>query len=353
MSHLPPVEPTTEILSGVIVTVPDSDEVLEGEIIETYSEAPLEQSALNLATNLVWDSQQQSESLASWLLLQENATFGTDYISPLKNSLAVFLTPCRLGAMGVLLLANFLLAWNQLSSPKPVANLQAQTATFVAPPAQPQTRENPHRWDLAAEKSELAFSSLSTATPAAQPAVSATVGLAGPQTAPLETTATPSLSNALLPYSPTQLAQPLQSYPSAPVKAAPPPKAPTVQYVSVPAYVLQPVQPPQSSFPTEPVKVGLPTAPVAQYSPAPALPSVQQPPAVQPSSPPTPQDLGKQSIIRQDLDRLRLESENPPPLGFNQEYRIKIQSYQTQTNPNQLRQQLQQLQQQATPTKLK
>ena len=345
MSHLPPVEPAPEILSRAIVSVPDSDEVLEGEIIETNSEAPLEQSVLNLVSNPHRDSQQQREALTNWLLLQENATFGTDYLSPLKNALAVFVTPCRLSAMGVVLLTNLLLVWSQLSAPKPLANLQTQTAKLAAPVAQPLTQEIPSGLNLAAEKSKLTFSSLSTATAASRPAVSATAAVGIPQTAPLGTTATPSLSRALLPYSPTQPARPLQSYPIAPVKAAPLPTAPAIQYLSVPAYVLQPVQPPQS-YPTEPVKVAPPPAPVAQYSTAPILPSVQQSPAVQPSPSSTPQDLSKQSIIRQDLDRLRLESENPPPLGFNQEYRIKVQSRQTQTDPNQLRQQLQQLQQQ-------
>ena len=320
MSHLPPAEPDRGILSGAIITLPDADEVLEGEIIETQSEVSLEQSPLNLAANLSPDSQQQREALASWLLLQEEAIFGTDYLSPCKNWLTFFVTPCRFSALGVLLLANFLLAWSQLSTVKP--GTSPQTAQLSAPVFQPQTREIPLGLNLAAEKSALALSSLSTATPASPPVSRATV----PQTAPLGTAATPSLSHALVPYYfPAQPAQGLQSSPIAQVTTAPPATAPTIQYLPVPA---------------------------------PVLPSVQQPPlprdlgkqSVQ--QPPTPQDLGKQSIIRQDLDRLRLERENQPPLGFNQEYRIKMQSHQTQTDPKQLRQQLQQLQQQATPTKL-
>jgi hypothetical protein len=286
--------------------------VLEAEIIETEPEALSEPSALSLAVNSAQNSQNSSEALATWLLLEESAILVPDYLSQIKTGLAFLLTPCRLSTLGVLLLANLLLAWSQLAAPKTGASLQA-ASELPSPLAQSPSIAPNLNW--AAEKPELALNSLSTATPASQLVKIATVA-----PAPLGTAASPSLSHALLPYFPAQPSQPLQPYPVAQVPVAPPP----------------------------------PTAAASQYFPVPApvLPSVQQPPALQPPPPPSPDDIAKQSIIRQDLDRIRFESENPPPLGFNQEYRVKVQSAQTQTNPNQLRQQLQQLQQQAIPTKL-
>jgi hypothetical protein len=288
--------------------------VLEAEIIETEPEALSEPSALSLAVNSAQNSQNSSEALATWLLLEESAILVPDYLSQIKTGLAFLLTPCRLSTLGVLLLANLLLAWSQLAAPKTGASLQA-TSEPLSLLAQPQSPSIAPNLNLAAEKPELALNSLSTATPASPPVKIATVA-----PAPLGTAASPSLSHALLPYFPAQPSQPLQPYPVAQVPVAPPP----------------------------------PTAAASQYFPVPTpvLPSVQQPPALQPPPPPSPDDIAKQSIIRQDLDRIRFESENPPPLGFNQEYRVKVQSAQTQTNPNQLRQQLQQLQQQAIPTKL-
>lgn len=311
MSHLTPAEPAPAIPSGAIVTVPNSDAVLEAEIVETEIEGLSAQSAANLAAN-------SSQALATWLLLEEDATLVPDYLSHIKTWLAFFLTPCRMSGLGILLLANILLTWSQLAAPKNGASLQA-ASELSSPLAQPQALSTSPSTNLAAEKPELALNSLSTAAPASQTAKMATASLS--PTAPLgSATVTPSLSNALLPYFPAQPHQPIPSYPVAQAPAAPPP----------------------------------PTAITSQYFPvpAPALPSVQQPPMVEPPPPPNPNDLAKQSIIQQDLNRIRFENENPPPLGFNQEYRVKVQSHQTQTDPNQLRQQLQQLQQQAIPTKL-
>lgn len=313
MSHLMPDKPDREILSGAIITAPNSDTVLEAEIIETESEEILEEYDLIVGAKPRQNSHNSSEALANWLLLEGSATLVPDYLYHIKTRLAFLLTPCRLSTLGVLLLANLLLAWSQLAAPKNGASVQT-TSELAAPLVQPQGLPNSPTINLAAEKPELAANSLSTAAPASQPAES----VKQHQTAPLGTAVpTPSLTNALLPYLSAQPPQPVQPYPTAQVTVAPPPPAP-----------------------------------VPQYFPFPALPSVQQPPMVEPPPPPSPEEMAKQSIIRQDLDRIRLERENLPPLGFNQEYRVKVQSRQTQSDANQLRQQLQHLQQQAIPAKL-
>jgi hypothetical protein len=290
--------------------------VLEGEIVEPEIEGLSRQPATNLSAHTVRDSQEGSGALVNWLLLEEDTTFGPDYLSQIKTWLDFFLTPCRLSTLGVLLLANILLVWSQLTAPKNAASRQA-TSEIPFPVAQPQALASLPKLDLATEKPELALNSFSIAAPASQTAKVAKASLPN-HAAPLGA-ASPSLSNALLPYLPALPQQSIPSNRAAQVPVPPPPPAPTSQYFPVPA---------------------------------PALPSVPQQPIVEPPQPPSPNDPAKQSSIRQDLGSIPSEGENLPPLGFTQEYRVKVQSHQSQTAPNQLRRQLHQLQQQAIPTKL-
>jgi hypothetical protein len=232
-------------------------------------------------------------------------------------------TPWGISSLLLLLVANILLTFNQ------GGNSSYLTAAENAS-AQPQELAISPSLNLAVEKPDrLDVKSLSTLPFSPSVAVKLPLAAGAPAPQAKNVPSASNLSTALLP--PSLRPELPQGYPlpasllpvpaPAPVSSYPQP-APqtTVQAIPVPPS-LQPV----STNPAPPIPVPSPPPPSNTATPEPAL------------------------AIPHALEQNRQELENASPLGFNQKTRLKMQAAQNQSDPNQLTEQMEQIQIQAVP----
>ena len=318
--------------------------IIDGELLDDDPQEQANSSAL--ATNF---HQNESQALVTdWFEIEESIAVCPDYINTVKRGLDFLLTPYRLATIGVLVLANGLLAGhylmqlNQQKLAEP-AKSEIQSLSSVSPATDSTILPSQN---LTSKNSQLKLSSLSTlsvqspkATQRQSTTIPPKVVASRPSTHPSQ------LSQSLMPYivaPPIQ--QPVQTQPALPAPAVSPQQNPAHFYIQAPTPTVD------STHGNQPNK----TQSVPVLAPAPAIPLVQNI-NLSGTTPPetlTPEELAKQSIIREDLDRIRLERENIPPLGFNHEYRMKMKSLRTGEDIRQLRSRHYQLQQQAIPTTL-
>ena len=298
-----------------------------------------------LATN---SRQNHSQALVTdWFEIEESIAVCPDYINSVKRGLDFLLTPYRLATIGVLLLANGLLAGDYLmklhqEKLAETAESETQGLSSVAQIAEPTILPSQK---TAPKDSQLKLSSLSTLPFQSKKANQRQSTATSLKVASTPPTHALQLSQSLMPYiiaPPLQQSNQVQSV--LPTSAVSPQKNPAQFYIQAPTPTVD------SANKVQPDK----TQSVPVLAPAPSIPLIQNvniPDKTQPE-PLSQEELAKQSIIRQDLDRIRLERENIPPLGFNLEYRLKMEALRTGEDIQQLRSKYYQLQQQTVPTTL-
>ena len=326
-----------------------TDSVIEGELL--HGEETQESS--NYAPLVRNSRQNHSQALVSdWFEIEESIAVCPDYLNTVKSGLDFLLRPYRLATLGILLFANGLLAGNylmQLNAEKSVETAESRSEILASTPQtiNPPTIESLAQPTAAPTRKtiQLSLNSLSTISP--QPkkvnAHKSTTTSLTVASRPLNPA--PQLSQSLIPYFiAPPLQQPVQTPSTIPAPTVLPPNSPAQFYIQAPAPTINsPTFSQSTKTQSVPVLAPPPTIPLAQNV---DISETSQPESL------SQEELAKQSIIHQELDRIRIEREDIPPLGFNHEYRLKMKALRTGEDIEQLRTRHYQLQQQAIPTTL-
>ncbi len=274
-----------------------NEELINAEIIEYLSHSS---SHNEQVTNLVYSSASTkgenalSASAPDYLEATDLSLFPT----PTTIYLESLLTPWGMTSIALLLLANLLLSWAKFDFPQPVATTPLMQSPDLS---------------LAFEKS---------------------------QSLDLDSLSTLPVSFAIAPKSPIFARPPL---PQNPQLQLPRVLASTQSKTNL-TKAVRPHIIPSSAAPPATVPVMHPPT-IAQSIPS--FPSAKTVPVAPPSSP-TASESAKAAqdiIIQQTFDRLQTQA-NTPPVGFNNETRLRRQAVHNNNDPRQLVEQLQQLQQQ-------